>query len=213
MPKITYEENGNVAYFNGLKYRRDKRTGYYLHTVSHGRTGSRLHRDVYEHYNGKIPEGYHVHHKDHDKSNNEIENLEMLKSKEHQVLHGAELTDEQREWKRNNLISNAVPAAREYNLKHRDREYYLRLYEKSKDKLYEKRNFVCEMCGKKFESSQVKSRFCSNACKSAWRRKSGLDDVERKCPVCGNKFTVNKYSKTVCCSKGCANTFRSISVG
>lgn len=35
------------------------------------------HRLVYETYKGKIPEGMEVHHKDHDKTNNHVDNLEL----------------------------------------------------------------------------------------------------------------------------------------
>lgn len=57
-----------------------RNTGYY------GRTyGDRIlaHRYVWEKHNGKIPDGYDIHHKDHDKSNNHIANLEMLRKDEH----------------------------------------------------------------------------------------------------------------------------------
>lgn len=209
MPSITYQENGLIAYFNGLRYRKDKKTGYYLHTVARG-TGTRLHRDVYEYYNGKIPKGYQIHHKDHDKNNNDISNLEMLTKEQHSKLHGEELTDEQREWRKQNLINKAVPKAREYNLKNRDKEYYQSLYEKSKEKLYEEKEFHCEQCGKTFTAiSNGKNRFCSNNCKSKHRRNNGIDNEERVCPVCEKVFKVNKYAKTICCSRTCGNIYRS----
>lgn len=37
---------------------------YYLCGEYFQRKGRRLHRAVWEHHNGKIPNGYHVHHKD-----------------------------------------------------------------------------------------------------------------------------------------------------
>jgi HNH endonuclease len=46
--------------------------------------------------------------------------------------------------------------------------------------------------------------FCSNACKSAWRRASGLDDEKRICVRCGGTFTVNRYAKQDHCSYQCA---------
>ena len=64
---ISYKSNGKFAYFNGLKFTRDDKTGYYLNSTIR----KRLHRCVWEYYNGEIPKGYHIHHKDNDKSNND----------------------------------------------------------------------------------------------------------------------------------------------
>jgi sugar lactone lactonase YvrE len=61
-------------HFNGIKFTRDEKTGYYLNSTIR----KRLHRYVWEFYNGKIPEGYQIHHKDKDKSNNDISNLELM---------------------------------------------------------------------------------------------------------------------------------------
>ena len=43
----------------------------------------RIHRLVYENFAGEIPKGYHIHHKDGNKQNNMITNLEALSPKEH----------------------------------------------------------------------------------------------------------------------------------
>ena len=75
---IQYYEDGDVAIFDNLVFRRDKKTGYYLNAKTH----KRLHVYVWEHFNGKIPRGCEIHHKDFDKSNNEIGNLQMLTKKD-----------------------------------------------------------------------------------------------------------------------------------
>lgn len=46
-----------------------------------------LHRYIWEKYNGPIPEGYVIHHKDHNKLNNDISNLEMISDREHRLEH------------------------------------------------------------------------------------------------------------------------------
>lgn len=51
------------------------------------RNGKTIHRMVWEYYNGKIPEGYVIHHKDENKLNNSIDNLQLLTRKEHKILH------------------------------------------------------------------------------------------------------------------------------
>lgn len=53
-----------------------------------------LHRYVWEKYNGKIPEGFIVHHKDEDKKNWNIENLELLSRGEHVLKHSENLHSE-----------------------------------------------------------------------------------------------------------------------
>ena len=69
--------------FNGSKYTL-RNNGYY------GRTdGSRsmMHRDVWVHFNGDIPDGHDIHHKDHDKENNDIGNLECISKSLHRLHH------------------------------------------------------------------------------------------------------------------------------
>jgi hypothetical protein len=44
---------------------------------------TRIHRLVAETFIGEIPKGYQVHHKDGNKQNNNVENLEILSIKEH----------------------------------------------------------------------------------------------------------------------------------
>ena len=46
------------------------------------------HRFVWMLNHGKIPEGYVIHHKNGDKLDNRIENLECVKDSEHRQLHG-----------------------------------------------------------------------------------------------------------------------------
>jgi len=52
-------------------------------------TGDReyLHRVVWMHHHGAIPDGWQIHHRDHDKTNNTIANLECLTADEHARLY------------------------------------------------------------------------------------------------------------------------------
>lgn len=200
---VTYVENGDLALFDGHKFRRDKKTGYYLCSTLY----VRLHRYVWEYFNGAIPKGYHVHHIDGDKTNNEISNLAMMSRSEHEQLHGATMTEERRQWCRDNLTRTARPKASEWHGSAVGHEWHKAQYARSLGTIKE-RSFVCEMCGKPFMSRQKNSRFCSNPCKSKWRRKAGLDNVERICPICGDTFTVNKYSSAKTCSLSCASKMK-----
>ena len=66
--------------FNDVVFHKNKQ-GHYV-TSSTG-----IHRFVWQYYVGDIPEGYHVHHVDFDKANNQIENLQCLTKKEHSKIH------------------------------------------------------------------------------------------------------------------------------
>lgn len=46
-----------------------------------------MHRYVWRFYNGDIPDGFDIHHKNHDRSDNQIENLECLSKSEHARLY------------------------------------------------------------------------------------------------------------------------------
>lgn len=46
-----------------------------------------VHCLVYEAFVGDIPQGYDVHHKDHNKQNNSIENLELIERSIHKSIH------------------------------------------------------------------------------------------------------------------------------
>ena len=62
--------------------------GYYrISTRDKGNFEKYLHRLIYEDHYGEIPKGYIVHHKNENKLDNRIENLELLSRAEHTILH------------------------------------------------------------------------------------------------------------------------------
>lgn len=189
-------------HFNGLRFTRDDRTGYYLNSTIR----ERIHRYVWEFHNGKIPVGYEVHHKDHDVANNNIDNLELLSASEHRKYHAKIQGKKNAE---SGHLERIRDMTKEWHASEKGSEWHRKHYERTKNKLHAKRNFVCEFCKKEFEAEVTGSnRFCSNKCKSAWRRMSGIDDEKRDCPICGRYFTVNKYSKTRTCSRVCGTKLR-----
>jgi len=70
-------------HFNGSKYTK-RSNGYYART---NMERSYLHRDVWEVANGKIADGFDIHHIDGDKTNNDLSNLELLLKSEHTKKH------------------------------------------------------------------------------------------------------------------------------
>lgn len=47
-----------------------------------------LHRYIWEYHNGKIPKNMVIHHKDFNKENNDISNLQLMTEFDHKSLHG-----------------------------------------------------------------------------------------------------------------------------
>ena len=206
---VEYSTDKKHAYFNGEAFTRDDKTGYYLSAQNHLYAGRRLHRVVWEYHNCKIPKGYHVHHIDHDKNNNDISNLQLLTAKEHISVHQSELSDAERSWYRKNFAEKARPKAEEWHRSEAGRNWHKQHYQQSKEKLQVQREFVCEMCGSKFVAiNNGQNRFCSNACKSAFRRKNGQNKEKRFCVICGSAFFTDKYKRTVTCSPKCATVLK-----
>jgi hypothetical protein len=202
---IEYLEDGDLAVFDNCNYRKDKKTGYFLCAKpTHGKR-MRLHRAVWEHYHGAIPNGHHIHHKDENKDNNELENLELLGESDHMKWHRLNMDAEKRAQLILSLAEKARPMASEWHGSDAGKEWHKKHYERFKDRLHQQHVGMCVQCGKEFSSSSSISRFCSNNCKSAYRRKMGFDNIIKKCEGCGNEYIANKYASTKYCSAVCRN--------
>ena len=197
--------------WNGNKYRRypeSKRRSdrvYFHRSIKNGMVA--LHRDIWEYHNGPIPPDYHVHHIDGNPLNNDISNLACLSAADHVAQHP---------WTEERKIEQA---------KHLGRIRHLtKAWHRSPDGLAKHREIgamaqaafvaipkACKRCGKEFLPHKMgnQDKFCSNVCKSSYRRAAGLDDVEIKCKQCGKWFKANKYRKPNTCSRSCANRYRS----
>lgn len=203
--KAEYSHNGKFAHFNGKKFTRDEKTLYYKHTTS----PQSLHREIYEFHNGSIPKGYHVHHIDHNKLNNEIENLKLVLFGSHISYHNRNLTVEQVEAKRKNVSEKVLPAATAWHKSEEGLKWHRENAQRLTEHLHIEKEYVCEQCGITFKSKkQAAVRFCSNKCSAKWRRDSGIDNIERNCLYCGSSFSINKYSKTQFCTLTCMNYYR-----
>lgn len=118
------------------------------------------HRWVWESINGPIPVGMEIHHKDKDKSHNEIENLEIVSRSDHQKIHAKEQSQKDQldkvrpiEWLRSEEGRKSVS-------------------QKGKE-VWENRGFhiiTCENCGIEKEFRRW-ARFCCKTCYMKWRWK------------------------------------------
>lgn len=159
-------------------------------------------------FNGEIPEGYHIHHKDENKDNNSPENLVCIPKKDHVSFHSKENAVKNKESMKRNLKENALPNAIVWHKSEAGRSWHS-THQKETIENLEPKKYICKYCGKAFYKLPLGgSKFCSNNCKSAYRRKTGVDNEKRICAVCGKEFYANKYAKTKTCSKECATALR-----
>ena len=197
-----------TQYFNGYKFTRGEEGTYYRCA----KLKKRMHTYVWEYYNGKIPKGCEIHHIDGDKSNNDISNLQLVTTEEHHKIHNKLLTTEQREWRRNNLNEKARPKAIEWHKSNVGSEWHSKHIKKQHQNGAFKKELICTNCGKIYLGEIRKNggnTFCSNNCKSAYRRKSGVDNIIKVCPICNSNFKTDKYKPATTCSRSCANKYRS----
>ena len=174
--------------------------------LSRGR--NRLHRVVFEYFNHQIPDGYHVHHLDHNPLNNEPDNLSCIALGEH-------LSEHLKEWHRDNpeasrvRLNNNQHKCIEWHRSKNGREWHREHYERNKEKLHAKVLKTCDNCLVEFDGLvRDNAVYCSNKCKSSARRKSGVDNEFRTCLYCESNFEANKYSKVKTCSRSCSNRLR-----
>lgn len=206
--KVNYSEDKKTAFFDGYRFRRDAKTGYYLaNKATYNGKRERLHVYVWRYFNGPVPEGYHVHHKDENKWNNDIENLTCIPKFDHSSLHGKEYAELHRDKVMKNLKENVIPKAAEWHKSEAGREWHRQQWKVSIGS-QKPSEHVCQYCGKKYMAIEKSTnRFCSNNCKSAARRKSGVDDETRICACCGKEFRANKYTTKRFCCAGCRIEF------
>lgn len=173
--------------FNGVKYKKNER-GYY---VTKSLPRRKMHRDVWEFYKGPIPEGYVVHHKDEDKGNNEISNLQCISASLHAKLHSA------------------------FKTKNPKAQYTKPKYTKLVGAVYDKEN-TCAICEQKFKICKYTKtqKYCSRTC--ANKAKHDKYKIEHTCAVCrsvflGRNWVVRKTCSAECRKKLISRTKRSSS--
>ena len=166
-----------------------------------------LHRDVWEDANGPIPDGHHIHHIDGDTGNNDLTNLECIDAAAHWAHHD-EINRKSDEWweKSRARMDHARKFASEWHGSEEGRAWHSEHGKKAWE-AREPKAATCEHCGNAYESHFPRG-FCSNKCRAAARRASGVDDVDRECVNCGKTFRINKYTKTKTCSRKCGQQYR-----
>ena len=230
MPEIEVIDENHLK-FDSHTYHKDNRTNYYDSHFA-------IHRTVWEFFNGEIPKDCEVHHRDLNRSNNDISNLQMLTKAEHQKLH----------FEISSKIYQCKICGKEFKSKSVSKQNCYCSEECRNAGRYQKtlsdhqKIYICEYCGREFKATKYHHhKFCSAEC-----RKKAQENRETKnclycgkeftackcfhqkfcshscsckyhtengtevriCPVCGTSFKIRKSAKKVCCSYSCANKFR-----
>lgn len=181
----------------GRKFYKDQSTGYWS---SCNEPKIRAHRWVWLNIHGLIPKGYHIHHKNNNKSDNRIENLELIEASRHLAHH---MTKERREYSKI-LVDKIRPLASEWHRSAEGKAWHRLHALKCKFGKWKPKKYTCKQCQTEYKSKKLaRSLFCSNNCKSKWRRLAGFDNETRKCESCDNTFIINKYAKKQFCSRKC----------
>lgn len=199
--------NSEIIEFNGVKFRRypdaaqRSDRAYFTPGIADRQRGvGRLHEEIWKAANGPIPTGFHIHHIDGDPLNNSVANLECMARDEHMTHHHAGVCSD----RKLAHLEAIRPLTKAWHGSDEGLEWH-RQHAYTTIRAIEPCLHTCDHCGAEFMAVPKKpNRFCSNACKSAWRRASGLDNEVRVCVVCGVSFEVNRYAKKASCSRLCA---------
>ena len=132
--------------WDNVRWYRNKKDGY-----CRNREGFLLHIAVYTSVHGPVLAGHHVHHNDHDRTNNSLDNLRSLSSEEHKRYHASVRTDaawvDEHSSERARQRANAVWANRQ------------------------PRTIICDVCGCTFQSIGMRTVRCSPECRREQQRR------------------------------------------
>lgn len=147
----------------GKKFYLDKKTGYWISTTC---PKIRAHVWVWQNNNGHNKKGFHIHHKDENKSNNDISNLEQITVKEHVAKHKCE----KRAAKNRIHIDNIRPLTKAWHASNEGLKWHVKHGHKTWN---ERKPFKinCLMCGCEIETKTYHQKYCHQNCKAKHARR------------------------------------------
>lgn len=189
---------------NGRTYRLQPRGIYYRDQNRHGVTERLLHRVIWTDHNGDIPNGMRVHHKDHDPSNNDISNLELISQSEHNLMHARiRMSDPVNLELQRSIGKKSMKIMQEWMKTDKAKKI---MSENAKSSWIGRQRHTakCQICGREFLTFfPNKAKHCSKTCSNKYSRKT-YRSGERHCIVCGKSFECCRYDLTLHCSRQCA---------
>lgn len=191
------KDTTEVTFYRGRKFARYPLSPYnsnhYFRPSKIDDDRRALHQVVWEDAHGPVPDGFEIHHCDKDKTNNDLANLQLVRTGKHISEYHPE------------VMRKAGEAAKQWHSSPEGRAWHSKHARDVGFGNNPGRELVCEECGKPFcTKTPSAAHFCSNACKSRWRRRSDVDNEQRVCVVCGSEFSINRYEPTRTCSRRCS---------
>ena len=175
--------------FNGITF--------YKRSSGHYHCGMGLHQAVWLYYFGLISEGYEIHHKNENKDDNNIENLQSLSKGDHSKIHNNLKLENRKKIK--GVCKECGKEFEAYDCgKNRFcSDYCQSKYRHKKDKITKK----CAVCGKEYKTYKYKiSTCCSAKCAAEYFTKN---KIVVECEFCGKKFETRKNRPQKYCSREC----------
>jgi len=142
----------------GKKFYKDHKAGYWISTAC---PKIRAHVWVWKYTNGNIPKGHEIHHKDGNKNNNDILNLECLNKKSHIAAH---MSEERKSFLKK-LMNEIRPLTKIWHASPQGIEWHSQHGKASWEKR-ELRIKNCQLCNKEFQTKLSHHRFCHANCKA-----------------------------------------------
>jgi hypothetical protein len=150
--------------FNGERYYLNRR--YFRRCTLKPGSQALLHRAVWEHHKGPIPPAWHVHHRDRDRRNNAIENLELVPAPDHQRRHMLDRSASGQKWAPD-LSPASLAKQVEWRRSDAGQEHYRKLGEKNRQAILQLplHDMVCESCGSSYQAKYPeRSKYCHSRC-------------------------------------------------
>ena len=194
-----------VLFYQSIPFYRDESTGYYV--SNHGEHMQDFVWKSFKHLD-VIPEGYKVQHKDGNKANNKIPNLELVATQSETAVETSNVENEV--VVEQISMTSVQEKAKSWHKSKAGRKWHSEILTRQHKEGIFKKNLICSNCGKEFlgEHHSGTNQFCSATCKSQYRRKNGLDLVEKICPVCDKTYMTNKFRPAKSCSRSCSSKIR-----
>ena len=189
MPPIEVVDENNVK-CSGLRFSRNKKTKRFVCTVS-------IYRFIWTYFNGEIPEGYEIHHRDLNPDNNDIANLQLLTVAEHRRLHNP---GKEENYLKKNAKHYCAVCGKEIEHRRGQSVYCSAKCRRTAERIRATKTKTCEVCGKEF-STTSDARFCSQKCIGEFRKRRET----KTCPICGKTFSGRLVHNRKYCSRKCAN--------
>ena len=131
----------------------------------------RMHWKVWEYFNGQIPKGFHVHHKDENPWNNKLENLELIAAKKHLSSHAKQRVIDNPQWLAE-FQKKGIEKAPEWHSSDEGKEWHKQHAKKYNFGHITFGNGKCDECGSEYLKKKKSQKFCHANCKARANRRS-----------------------------------------